>query len=204
MMNVIKNVVFDVGNVLVNFRWREMMEELGIPEDIRDKFENSVFGSQLWHSYDQGTISDEDIYLKLKENNKENAEAFEHVWQHRAELVRPFDYSVPWLKTLKREGLGIYILSNYPKNLFTMHEEQGSFPFLKYTDGRIVSGFVKMVKPDRDIYEELLKEYHLKASECVFIDDRPENVEGAKAVGMQGIVLTSFEQANAALRSLLS
>ena len=40
---MIKNVVFDVGNVLVDFRWREMMEELGIPEDIQDKFEKSVF-----------------------------------------------------------------------------------------------------------------------------------------------------------------
>ena len=64
---MIKNVVFDVGNVLVDFRWREMMEELGIPEDIQDKFEKSVFGSDLWHSYDHGTISDEEIYEKLKE-----------------------------------------------------------------------------------------------------------------------------------------
>ena len=84
-----------------------------------------------------------------------------------------------------------------------MHEEQGSFPFLKYVDGKTVSGVVKMIKPEAEIYEELLKQYHLKASECVFIDDREENVEGAKAVGMQGIVLTSFEQANAALRELL-
>ena len=44
---MIKNVVFDVGNVLVDFRWREMMEELGIPEDIQDKFEKSVLGSEL-------------------------------------------------------------------------------------------------------------------------------------------------------------
>lgn len=201
---MIKNVVFDVGNVLVDFRWREMMEELGIPEDIQDKFEKSVFGSELWHSYDHGTISDEEIYEKLKERNKDNAEAFEHVWEHRAELVRPYDYAVPWIKTLKREGLGVYIISNYPKNLFAMHEEQGSFPFLKYVDGKIVSGVVKMIKPEAEIYEELLKQYHLKASECVFIDDREENVEGAKAVGMQGIVLTSFEQANAALRELLA
>lgn len=200
---MIKNVVFDVGNVLVAFRWREMMDELHIPKDIQDKFEKSVFGGELWHAYDHGLISDEEIYEKLRENNKEHIDAFEHVWAHRDELVRPFDYAVPWIKTLKREGLGVYIISNYPKNLFTMHEECGAFPFLQYVDGKIVSGAVKMIKPQAEIYEELLKQYHLKASECVFIDDLKENVEGAKAVGMQGIWLKSYEQANAELRKLL-
>lgn len=200
---MIKNVIFDIGNVLVDFRWREIMEELEIPVEIRDRFETSVFGSDLWHSYDHGLISDEDIYEKLKETNKEFGDAFEKVWAKRVELVKPYDYAVPWIKTLKREGLGVYLLSNYPKNLFTMHTENGSFPFLQYVDGKIVSGFVKKVKPDADIYEELLETYHLKAHECIFIDDRADNVEAAKAIGMQGIVLTSYEQANQELRKYI-
>ena len=64
----------------------------------------------------------------------------------------------------------------------------------------MVSGFVQMVKPNADIYERLMKEYGLESSDCVFIDDRAENIEAARALGMKGIVFESYEQANAVLR----
>ena len=62
---------------------------------------------------------------------------------------------------------------------------------------------MKMVKPNADIYEHLLKEYDLKAEECVFLDDRQDNVEGARALGIKGIVVKSYDQASAELKELL-
>lgn len=200
---MIKNVIFDIGNVLVDFRWREIIKDLGLSREIEDRFETSVFGSQLWHEYDHGLVSDEEVYEQLKETNKEYLDAFERLWEKRGDLVIPYDYSVPWIKTLKREGLGVYLLSNYPKNLFTMHEESGLFPFVNHVDGKVVSGFVKKIKPDADIYEELLQQYGLKAKECIFIDDRAENVEAAKALGMEGIVFTTYEEVNKQLREYI-
>ena len=200
---MIKNVIFDIGNVLVDFRWREIMEKLEIDKATQNEFEESVFGSKWWHEFDHGTMEEEEILEKLREDNQERIEAFELVWEHRAELVNPYSYSVSWIKELKEKGYRTYLLSNYPSTLFTLHTNQGSFPFLDEVDGKIISGFVKMIKPDADIYEKIMSEYQLKAEECVFIDDRPENVEAAERVGMKGIVFGNFAQANKKLGELL-
>ncbi len=200
---MIKNIIFDIGNVLVNFRWRELMDELHCTPEDKDRFEVTVFGSKWWHEYDHGTMEEEDIVRHLREDNTENREAFELVWKNRDQLVKPYEYSVPWIRLLKEKGYQVYLLSNYPKNLFTMHTENGSFPFLELVDGKVVSAFVKKIKPDADIYECLMDKYGLKAEECIFIDDRAENVQGALSVGMQAICFESYEQAREALESMI-
>lgn len=200
---MIKNVVFDIGNVLVDFRWRELMGDLNISKETQDRFEKSVFGSAWWETLDHGTLDEEEAIRKLREDNKEFLEAFDNVWNNRDKLVAPFDYSVTWIKDLKQRGYKVYLLSNYPMNLFSIHESNGSFPFLPYVDGKVISAFERKIKPDADIYECLLERYGLKAEECVFLDDRLENVEGAKAVGMNGIQFKSYEQAIQELGKLL-
>lgn len=199
---MIKNIVFDIGNVLVDFRWREIMDSLQLDKETQDVFEHSVFGSTWWHEFDHGTMKEEEVIEKLRENNQDKLDALNLVWEHRDELVKPYPYCVSWIQELKAKGYKTYLLSNYPSTLFTMHTENGSFPFLDEVDGKIISGFAKMVKPDADIYVKLLSEYQLTAGECVFIDDRMENVEGARRAGMKGIVFENFTQANHELGEL--
>ena len=201
---MIKNVIFDIGNVLVDFRWRELMADLHLSKEAQDSFETSVFGSCWWHDLDHGTIDEADAVKRLREDNAKYREAFDMVWDNRDKLVSPYDYSVSWIKSLKERGLQVYLLSNYPRDIFTLHAQKGSFPFLDYIDGKIVSGFVKMIKPDADIYQCLMNTYGLKAEECVFLDDRAENIEGAKAVGIHGIEFKNYEQASALLEQFIA
>lgn len=201
---MIKNVVFDIGNVLVDFRWRELMKNLNLSKEAQDRFETSVFGSCWWHDLDHGTIDEKDAVIRLREDNIEFREAFDLVWENRDKLVKPYDYAVSWIDSLKEQGYHVYLLSNYPRDIFTLHANVGSFPFLDHVDGKIVSGFVRMIKPDADIYEKLIDTYQLSASECVFIDDREENVQGAINVGMQGIVFKTYEQASNELKQILA
>lgn len=202
-MSMIKNVIFDIGDVLVSFRWRAMMEDLGLPKELQEVFKETVFMSHWWSELDHG-IQDEAVIIdKLREDNREHLEEFELVWDNRDKIVEAYDYSVPWIEGLKKRGLKVYLLSNYPKSIFTLHAENGSFPFLDKVDGRVVSGFVKKIKPNADIYEHLMKEYGLVTEECVFLDDREENVNAARALGMQGIVVKSHEQASAELEALI-
>lgn len=191
---MIKNVIFDVGYVLVDFCWRELMEDLGIAKDLQEVFEKTVFGSHWWGELDRGAIEEEKVLKMLREDNKEHLEEFDLIWSNRDKLVKPYDYAVGMIEALKAKGLKVYLLSNYPKELFTMHMECGRFPFIDKVDGKVVSGFVQLVKPDREIYEYLLKKYDLKAEECVFIDDRQENVEAAKEIGINGIWFWNYEQ----------
>ena len=106
-----------------------------------------------------------------------------------------------WIKDLKNRGYGLYIISNYAEYMFkkTKHKLQ----FLSYLDGAIFSYQHKVIKPNKVIYEVLLNKYKLKAEECVFIDDRLENVEGAKALGFKGIQFKNYEQASTQLNTLL-
>ena len=201
---MIKNVIFDIGNVLVDFRWRVLMEELGLPAETQAIFAKTVFGSRWWGELDHGIYEEAEILAHFREDNKEHLDEFGLVWDNRGRLVEPYAYAVAWIEQLKASGLKVYLLSNYPRDVFTLHMECGCFPFLDRVDGRVVSGFVKMVKPNADIYEYLLSEYGLAAGECVFVDDREENVETARALGMKGIVFQGYEQACSELDGLVS
>lgn len=203
-MGRIKNVIFDIGDVLVSFRWRALMEDLGLPVDLQETFRKKVFMSPWWSELDHGLREEAEILEKLREDNREHLAAFDLVWAHRDKLVDPYPYSVAWIERLHGQGLRVYLLSNYPKDIFTLHAQNGSFPFLDKVDGKVVSGFVRKIKPNADIYEHLMAEYGLLAKECVFLDDREENVEAARALGMQGIVVKSYEQASAELDALIS
>lgn len=200
---MIKNVIFDIGNVLVDFRWKTLLEDLKIPDETGQIFERTVFGSPWWAELDRGVYEEAQILENLREMNKAYLDEFNRLWENRDKLVEPYAYAVPWIGRLKAHGMKVYLLSNYPKDIFNLHAACGRFPFLDQVDGKVVSAFVKMVKPDAGIYEYLLKEYGLTASECVFLDDREENVEAAKALGMEGIVFRDYEQASGELEKLV-
>lgn len=200
---MIKNVVFDVGNVLVDFCWRELMEDLDFSEELQKIFEKTVFGNSLWNELDRGIIEENKVIEMMRAENSEYCKEFDMIWENRDKLVKPFDYALSIVDELKARGLKVYILSNYPKDLFAMHEKRGHFPYIDKLDGKVVSAFVKFIKPDREIYDYLLDTYGLKAEECVFIDDRKENVEAAEALGFKGIWFFNYEQMREELEKLI-
>jgi putative hydrolase of the HAD superfamily len=201
---MIKNVIFDVGNVLVDFRWRALMDDLGMSVDRQEEFAEKVFGSKWWGELDRGALDEDYVLGKLRENNSEHLDEFNLLWDNREYLVETYDYVNAWFDSIKARGLRIYLLSNYPKSIFVLHEETGKFTFIDKIDGRVVSGFIGMVKPDEDIYKHLVDKYGLQYEECVFIDDRPENIDTAKALGMKGIVFDNYTQASQELDNIIN
>ena len=95
------------------------------------------------------------------------------------------------------------MLSNYGKTSFEAARDNGRLSFLPVVDGGGISYEVQIVKPEPAIYRKLLEKYNLSAEECVFLDDKAENIEAAKALGFHGIVVESYEQASEALIKLL-
>ena len=94
----------------------------------------------------------------------------------------PFEDTYELVKRIKAAGVKIYLLSNVPPYIHKMIE---TVPALKLFDGFVASCDVKLLKPERRIYEHLLEKFNLKAEECFFIDDMSVNAEGARAVGMK-------------------
>jgi len=199
---MIKNIIFDIGQVLVDFCWQDHMRNLGFSEEIIATLGEKWVGTPIWNELDRGVLSEEEALELAKRAVPQYAAEIQTFWDNPDGIIHCREQSAPWLKSLQERGYGVYLLSNYPRSFFEAHIKD--FAFLPYTDGRVVSCYVKVMKPEESIYRILLEKYSLTADECVFIDDRAENIEGAAAVGMKGIVLQNIEQAMHDLELLLA
>lgn len=199
---MIKNVVFDIGQVLVDFLWREHMRKLGFSEEVIKTLDEKWVGGPMWTELDRGVLSEEEALSMAMRAVPDCAEYIQKFWDNPDGIVKCRSQSASWLRSLKERGYQVYLLSNYPRSLFEAHLRD--FDFVPYTDGRVVSCYEKVIKPDERIYKILLERYSLRAQECVFIDDRAENIDGAIGVGMHGIHLITVEQAMAQLEKLLA
>ncbi len=103
---------------------------------------------------------------------------------------------------LKKRGYGIYLLSNYSEDLFRKHTQYADF--MNDIDGKIVSYAVHLVKPDHAIYEELVRRYNLTREDCIFFDDREENVAAAIECGIRAVRVTGRAMLAEALDKLLA
>lgn len=199
---MIRNVVFDIGMVLANFRYREYMEELGFSKELQEIFCERIVENPLWGDLDIGIRRAEDIICEMKSRVSEYPAEADAFFDRISDIVETFPYALSWIRGVKREGYRVYLLSNYPKELFALHARE-KFTFADAVDGRIVSGYVKMVKPDPEIYKLLCMTYDLKPEECVFLDDRMDNLQAAGTLGFHTIRFQNYEQAKAELEMLL-
>lgn len=197
---MIRNIVFDIGNVLTDFRWKEFLEDKGFDESMIRRIAKASVESPLWKEIDRGVWDREKLmreFIKLDpEIEKELRMAYDNVHG----MVTRRAYAIPWIKELKNKGYQVYYLSNFSDKAYVECAE--ALDFLPYADGGILSYREKMVKPDPQIYLLLLERYGLKAEECVFLDDTAVNVEAAKALGFSGIVFKTKEQAESELALL--
>ena len=186
---MIKNIIFDIGWVLLGYKWLEPLMNKGISEEAARKISIMILDSDIWHFYDRGDMSHAeamDLCMEKFPDKKEEIKTF-FDGIYSVHIPRPEVWKR--IPALKEKGYRLYILSNYPKELFLAHTEDADF--MKHLDGGVVSYQVHMNKPDKEIYECLLNKYRLKPQECIFFDDRAENTEAAEALGIAGVVITS-------------
>lgn len=197
---MIRNIIFDIGNVLVAFRWREFFADFGYPEEILERLGKATALSPIWNEYDKGIWSEEEILQGFIRNDPELEPVIRRTLGSLKGLLVMYDYAIPWIKELKEKGFGVYYLSNfsYPAE----RDCKEVLDIVPYTDGGILSYREKLIKPDPAIYKLLMERYGLKAEECVFLDDMEKNVLGARSVGMHGIVFQNKEQAVLQMRKL--
>lgn len=199
---MIKNIIFDIGNVLADFSWKKRMENLGFSEELIERVADATVRSPQWNEWDLGILSSEEIIQLLMKNDSEIADDIYSFCSEFGDLVTKCSYAIPWIEQLKERGYGVYYLSNFSKK--AEEECSESLDFIPYMDGGILSWHDKLTKPMPEIYQLLLKRYGLNASECVFLDDTEKNVKAAVKEGLAGIVVTDHEQAVKALEELLA
>ena len=189
--DMIKNLIFDVGGVLFDYRWKEMFMDYGLDEDNAIRVGTQMFNDpdRTWDIFDLGIKSDEeiaDIFCKKYPGDEDVIRWFIRHGEYM-QVPRP----KVWKKVheLKQKGYKIYILSNYPESLFKKLTEYADF--MDDIDGLMVSYMIHKAKPAEDIYKALCDKYGLDRSESIFFDDRSENVEGAVKFGMKSVKILS-------------
>ncbi len=197
---MIRNIIFDIGNVLTDFRWKGFLEDKGFDEAMVERIAQASVKTVLWNEIDRGVWDMEELMQAFIAKDPEIEPQLRRAYDNVTGMVTKRDYAIPWIQELKAKGYRIYYLSNFSEKAYV--DCMDALDFLSYTDGGILSYREKMVKPAPEIYRLLLSRYSLNAEESVFIDDTPINVEGARAVGMYGIRFETKEQAEAELRAL--
>lgn len=188
---MIKNLIFDVGNVLIEYRWSQMLLDYGLSKEEAAVAGPLFFEHETWKELDLGNMPVEDVIVLYEKQLPEYAGLIRWFLTH-LELM-PVPRPDVWEKVhaLKEKGYKIYLLSNYNEDFFRVHTEGASF--LKDIDGKVVSYEIHKIKPYPEIYQYLLDKYELNAQECVFFDDRPENTKTAEELGMKTYTITSKE-----------
>jgi putative hydrolase of the HAD superfamily len=199
---MIKNIVFDVGNVLLDYDPDSYMDRLGFDEKTKAAVSEAVFCSSLWNEADRGVMSDEELIAGFIANNPAYEDQIRTAFEKSGDTVKLLPYAETWVRSLKERGYHLYVLSNYGE--YTYGQSKHKMKFLPYMDGIVFSFRCKLVKPDPAIYRYLCDKYQLIPSESVFIDDRKENIAYAEKAGLHGIVFEDYEQGSRELEKILN
>ena len=195
---MIRNILFDMGNVLIHFDRRIFLDRLDISEADKQLLLREVFLSVEWVQMDRGTLREETAEPLMCQRLPEYLHGAVHslvsLWD---EPILPIAGMAELVEELKHNGYGIYLLSNAS---LRQHAYWHKIPGWQFFDGTVISADENVMKPHPDYYRIALERFGLKPEECFFIDDAPANIEGALYCGIPGTV---FHQDASLLRDQL-
>ena len=185
---MIRNIIFDFGAVLVDWNPHYLFDSYFGDVDKASWFLDHICTNEWNRQFDGGKPFAEGI-AELKAEFPEWSREIDVYWDQWTKMMggaMPGMYEL--VSDLKAAGDGVYGLTNWSAETFYQIEK--NYPVFALLDGKIVSGDVRLLKPDAAIFHCLLDKYGLKAEESVFIDDTLPNVEGARAAGLSGLHFT--------------
>jgi putative hydrolase of the HAD superfamily len=193
-----KNIIFDLGAVLLYFNPREILQDL-FKNEREVPFDLAVAPQSIeWLQMDKGIVSPHQVAYSLAHKFNE-----QHLLKFILELPRylkPLSEGLDIFYKVKNAGYKTFVLSNLSRHCY--EQVVCSHNFLKDFDGHIYSYQIKKVKPELSIYKHLLKTYDLRAEDCLFIDDLKQNIQAANEIGIQGILCSSHENVLKELKGL--
>lgn len=186
---MIKNIIFDLGNVLLNFKPLDYLYKK-IPEKQRaHQIYEEIFQSTEWLMLDRGLITEEEALDRICERNVDKSRIIRDLMDDWYEMLTPIEGVVDIINELRHKGYKTYFLSNF--HLLAFENVSKRYSFFENFDGGIVSYKEKLMKPEKDIYDKLTATYEIHPHESIFIDDTRENIEGATKSGFETILFTT-------------
>ena len=183
---MIRNIIFDLGNVIINYNQKQIINSFTQKEDEIKYIYDEIFHAPEWHLMDLGDMTNEEAIEVINKRNECKYEKltkdFLHEWYKKQTINREI---VEIAKKLKKNGYKLFVLSNMANITYEYFKNN---EFFSLCSGIIISAHEHIKKPDEKVYKLLLDRYHLNAEECLFIDDDPseENYKTANKMGIKG------------------
>lgn len=184
----IKNIIFDLGNVLVSTNMEDLM---AVDPDIPNDKINYIMSQ--WYKDEDDPIGLDEFKSIIPARLKEASKFIPKLFEYNIRCVNPFDYTIPLIDKLKADGYNVYFLSNWSKWSYELLDRYHKFDFLEKMNGGVWSWQTGCMKPNERIYRILLNKYNLNPEECVFFDDLKDNVEAANGVGIKGFLFDRLD-----------
>lgn len=184
----IENIVFDMGNVLMTFDGPAFARHFTDTPQDAELLYSALFGRAEWALLDAGAIDHGTMRriaeAHLPERLHPNLYACLEGWPERSE---PLKEVCDLVVRLKHHGYGLYLLSNASTRIDL---QLAGCPVYPLMDGRVVSGYERIMKPDPAIYRLLCARYGIEPATCLFVDDNADNCAGARVAGMTSFHFT--------------
>jgi len=195
-----KNVIFDVGGVLLDWNPARIAERLYPDAGERARMRELIFHHDDWLELDRGAIEESELLDRVARRAGRAVPELGNLFAVVRESLEPKLDTIALLRALSARGVPLYCLTNMPPGTYGWL--RATHDFWELFHGVVSSGEVRLLKPQREIFELLLDRYGLAAAETVFIDDNVPNIEAARALGLHAILFEGAQQCAASLRSL--
>jgi len=198
---VATNVIFDLGGVVIEWNPERILAGCYADSALRMLMKNALFQHPDWLDLDRGTLSEVNLVARLAQRTGRPVAELERLMDAVRESLHTKPETVALLDKLHARGIPLYCLSNVSAGTFGHLRLRHSF--WDVFRGIVISGDTHLMKPEREIFELLLRRYDLAPDDTVFVDDNEPNVMGARAVGMHAVWFKNAAQCEAELEKLL-
>jgi putative hydrolase of the HAD superfamily len=200
-MGAIRNVIFDLGGVLLEWNPAVILERCYADAASRQAVREGLFRHGDWRAFDRGELSEAELIARAGRRTGRSTAELARVLDSVRESLAEKSQTVGVLRELSGRGVPLYCLSNMPSSVFAyVRRRHGFWDAFR---GIVISGEVGKIKPDPAIFVHLLERYALAAGESVFIDDLPQNIEAARDLGLHTILFSDADHCRRMLESCL-
>lgn len=199
--DTVRNVVFDLGGVVLDWDVDAIVRMITDDVVAQQRIKEDVLLHPDWTDLDRGTCTEAEAVERFARRIEKPIDTMTGIMRTADLSMKVKSGTVAIMQELSDRGYPLYCLSNMPVERWAYLQE--TYDFWDMFEGIVISGHLKLVKPEPEIYQHLLDTYDLQPESCLFLDDAIHNVEGARAVGLQSIQFTTPEAGRKTLVPLL-
>jgi len=201
---MINCIIFDIGNVLLDFNPLDYLKNLftdSTPQEILE-LHRDIFESEEWLKLDRGVISQQQAVETLAIRNPKLKDKIQKAMETWVEILTPKEDVIKILKKLDSKKYKLLLLSNFHEDAYAYIIDK--YEFFQLFQGGIISYKEKLLKPEEEIYLSLIKKYNINPIEAIFIDDTVVNIDGANRLGFNTIQFRNAKQLQCELNNYIS